>query len=127
MRMHIVTTSIALGCLVAAVDLGYHLGGQRIVSVAEGQAGGDEIQMMTAANTQNEVYLFVYNKNTKQITTYMQRTGTGLELKGIRLITSDVSSDIDEYPKNQSPTAVRNMKKLLQQLSKDKEEKEKEK
>jgi hypothetical protein len=97
-----------------------------MMRVAEGQAAGGDDVLLSAANTQNDVYLFVYNKSTKQVTTYLQRQNAGLELKGIRVITSDFSTEIDEYPKSQSPTAVRNMKKLLQQFGKDKD-KEKDK
>lgn len=120
MRRNVVTVSIALCGLVAALDLGYHLGRQGILGVAEGQAGGDDV-ILAAANTQNEVFLFLYNKRTQQLASYMQRLSTGLELKAIRLTSSDFNPEIDEYPRLESPTAVRNMKKLLEDIQKERE------
>ena len=119
MRRNIVTVLMALCGFAAVLDLGYHLGRQGILQVAEGQVGPEDV-VLAASNTQNEAFLFVYNKGTKQVAAYMQRQNTGLELKGIRLITSDFSAEIDEYPKSQSATAVRNMKKLLGQIRKEK-------
>ena|SRR2546422_723244 len=109
--------------LVAALDLGYHLGRQGLLRSAEGQAAGGEV-ILTGANTQNDAFCFIYNTKTSQLASYMQRASGGIELKAIRTCSSDFI-DIAEYPKGQGPTAVANWKKTAAQVAKARE-KEKE-
>ncbi len=126
MRRSIVTVSIVIGGLVAALDLGYHLGRQGVFPVAESQAGGGDEVILTASNTQNEVFCFVYNKTKNLIVSYMQRQTGGIELKGIRSTINDFPQ-INEYPSSQSVTAVKNMKKTVDQLKDKDKDKDKEK
>jgi len=127
MRRNVLNGLLFLCGLAGAIDLGYHLGRGGVLRNAEGQTAEAEV-ILTAANTQNEAFCFIFNTKTTQLATYMQRQTGGIELKGIRNCGSDFTKEIEEYPKSQSPTAVRNMKKLAEQLAKDKDkDKDKEK
>ncbi|MBI4606775.1 MAG: hypothetical protein HY721_32830 [Planctomycetes bacterium] len=119
MRRNLVTGIILLCGLAGALDLGYHLGRQGGLPTAEGQAAEFDV-LIAAANTQSEAFCFVFNRKSNQLVSYMQRSSGGLELKGIRTCRDDFPA-INEYPKSQSQTAVRNMKKIAEQLEKDKD------
>ena len=129
MRRNLLQGVLFLCGTVGVLDIGYHLGHGALLPSAEGQAAvaASADVIVTAANTQNEAFCFVFNKTTNQIVSYMQRSTGGLELKGIRNTSSDFNAQIQEYPDSQSDTAVKNMKKIAEKLAKDKENKEKKK
>lgn len=120
MRKNILAACVVLCGLAGVLDLGYHLGRQGLLPTVEGQSAGGDV-LITSSNTQSEAFCFIFNTKTNQLASYMQRSAGGLELKGIRTCTSDFPVEINEYPKSNVPTAVKNMKKLAEQLSKEKD------
>jgi hypothetical protein len=117
-----------LGGLVAALDLGYHLGGGGSMPGAEGQEAAPEF-ILAAANTQNETLCYAFNTRTQQLVTYMQRptATTGIELKAIRICKVDFNPAIEEYPSTENATAPGKMEALAEQLQKLKEKEKKKK
>lgn len=122
MRHRIVVAALVVCGVIGVLDIGYHLGRGAMLSVAVGQTADVEV-ILTGANTQNEAVCFVYSKKSHQLNMYVQRSSGGLELKGIRKLSSDFTEEIDEYPRSQSETAVSKMKQLAEKIAKDKEKK----
>jgi hypothetical protein len=112
MRLNLNTVLLLAGVALLALDLASRVGNDRPLPLAFGQGGEDADLLMAAANTQNEVYCFLYSKKTRQLISYVPR-GTGcIELKGIRKCEWDFNPKIDEFPDCDGPTAVKKMKAL---------------
>jgi len=112
MRLNI-NTVLLLACVaLLSLDLASRAGNDGALPHALGQGaqGGD--LLMAAANTQNEVYCFLYNRTTQQLASYVPRGTGSIELKGIRKCEWDFNAKIDEFPDCDGPTAVKKMKAL---------------
>ena len=113
MRRAIVTAAGIVAVLLLGIAVGLHLRDSSRSALA--QNAPDVI--IAAAGAQNEVFCFLYNPATKQLASYQQRAGRGLELLGIRTCASDFNPKILEYPRTDSRTAVRKMNGVADELS----------
>ena len=77
---------------------------------------------MATANTQNEVFLFVYNISGTKLASYGVRNA-GIELKGVRSLAYDFDPGLNEYPASKKPTAVANMKKTIDAIKRKEKKK----
>lgn len=120
MRRATTSTAMILAVLLLGIDVGLRVSESQHPRSALAQADSGNV-VIAAGNTQNEAFCFLYSPATRQLASYMQqRTAGGLQLKGIRTCEADFDPRILEYPKSDSETAVRNMKKLVDRLSKGK-------
>ncbi len=107
--------------LIALVVVGFFLGrgsAEPKLPRAYGQSSAGPV-IMAAANTQNEVFCFLYDPSTRQLTSYMQRASTGIELKALRSCTGDFNVNFVEFPVSKSRTSVPNMKELSEKADKN--------
>jgi hypothetical protein len=98
--------------LIALVAVGFFVGrgsAEPKLPSAHGQGSAGPV-IMAAANTQNEVFCFLYDPATRQLTSYMQRANTGIQLKSIRPCAWDSHTKFEEYPVSTSKTSVPNMR-----------------
>jgi hypothetical protein len=121
MRQTLTTVLLSVSATLAIVYFVRGLSEPPAMPVAFGQAAAatEGGILMATAETQNEVFLFVYDLKGKKLASYNVRSGPGIELKGVRDIQWDLSADLQEYPVSTRPTAVKNMKKEIEKAKQD--------
>ena len=82
---------------------------------AHGQGAGGAV-IMAAANTQNEVFCFLYDPSIQQLVSYRQRPSSGIELQAIRSCDADFNPKFEEFPRSTSATSVPKMRELVQKM-----------
>ena len=112
MRRNVVTTAIILAVLLLGIDVGLQIGPSAHPRPALAQANSTGT-IIAAAGIQNDAFCFRFSPATKQLVSYQQRANGDFELIGIRTCEDDFDPRIREYPKTDSPTAVRKMKLLV--------------
>ncbi len=117
MRRPISIAAVIFVALLVGIDVGCHIGQSMQPRSALAQANPAGL-IIAAAGIQNDAFCFLYNPATKQLVSYRQRQNGGLQLQGIRTCEADFNPKIMEYPKTNSPTAVRKMKHLAEELAK---------
>ena len=117
MRRSVLTAAVILAVLLLGIDVGLQIGEATRPTEAQAQAASGT-RIMAAAGIQNDAFCFLYDPTTRQLVSYQQRASRGLELIAIRTCTDDFNRQIMEYPKTDSPTAVRKMKTLAKNLAK---------
>lgn len=118
MRHSVTTALLAVCALLLAANLLLMVLDPGPVPVAFSQAAGGKV-IMTASNTQNEAFCFLYDTEAKKLVSYMTRGG-GLQLRAIRNCSFDFNRMIDEYPDSNEPTSVKKMKDLIEKLGRGK-------
>lgn len=119
MPRSITLTVAVLVALLVGIDIGLRIADPSPVRSAVAQSEPSGL-IIAAAASQNDAFCFLYNSATKQLVSYRQKlTASGPELQGIRTCASDFNPRIVEYPRSQSPTAVRKMKALAAKLEKE--------
>ena len=113
MRHNTLTLCVVVLVFFVGLSLGRGFVGASHPAVAAGQTQSGTV-LIAASNTQNEAFCFLYDPSTKQLASYKQRGKEGLELMGIRTCAGDFNAKIREYPRSESRTAVKNMKKLAE-------------
>jgi len=111
MRQNFIIALLSVCCTLLAVNVYVTLRGPQL-PVAFGQGSGSDEVLIAGANIQNEAFCFLYNKSRTRLISYKNRGSGGLELMGIRNCSSDWNPKINEYPRSNKKTAVKNMKDL---------------
>ena len=80
------------------------------------QTGGGVV--MSASNTQNEAFVFLFDSGAKKLAAYAVKGNKGLEYRGVRSTEFDFRAS--EFPSSNARTAVKNMRKALEKHDKKK-------
>ena len=114
MRQNLLIVLLAVCATLLAVDLLRDGGNVPAASGQAAQSGSGNV-VISAANTQNEIYLWVYDVAGKKLGAYSAKN-SGIELKGVRSLIYDFDSELNEYPQGRGPTAVANMKATIEKM-----------
>ena len=119
MRQNIIVALLAACLTLLVVQLLINL---RQPTAAFGQAAGATAAasgvVLATANTQNEVFLFLYDVKGQKLASYSIRGNTGIDLKGVRYLKYDFFPDLHEYPGgSRKATAVDNMRQTIDKLN----------
>ena len=116
MHRSILTAAVILAVLLLGIDVGLQIGEATRPNAAQAQAAS-RTPIIAAAGIQNDAFCFLYDPTTRQLVSYQQRVNSGLQLRAIRTCKDDFNAQILEYPKTNSPTAVRKMKTVARSLA----------
>jgi hypothetical protein len=123
MRQTILVALLSACLTLLAVDVVVSMGAPGLrTALGQAAGAGDSAAsasgfVLASANTQNEVFLWLYDIKGQKLASYSVRQG--IELKGVRSLKYDLDPELNEYPPG-GKTSVENIKKAIEEARKKK-------